>query len=288
MLRSNTTSNKARVVLGTIAKACLKPGGPAGMGMMPPMMGETFDIRPSRPIKVLFQTQGELDMLELDLKGLGIAQMDVAERNLIRSLELYNSSLNDAQYDEDPMAGPAAIGSALMAQVEAQTNPYVDEMVRPLRGWIPPTESGDFPARWFARPPDNRNSYRPTALCGWRTNLERAVLREDVAKVDEIVAKRNAKDIREYVECRMLLTKCAQRGLVVGCKLLLEKCGASVEGAQAPDAETWWLEVQNASGNCESLTPLHQAARNGQVESMEILLDHGAEIDRVDKSADRQ
>jgi hypothetical protein len=243
-------------------------------------------VRPCRPRKVLLATQGELDMLEPDLRSIGITEMGVAEQSLIRSLEIHSSVMNDAQYDvrSDPMGGPQAMGHAIMAQTQARYEPYVDEEPVSLGRWRPPTEEGDFPARWFARPPNDPFSYRPTALCGWRTNLERAILREDTAKVNEIVNKYNAADIREYVECRMLLTKCAQRGLITACKLLIDKCGASTEGAQAPDSESWWLEVQDASGNCDSLTPLQQAARNGQVESVKLLLDKGAEIDRIDKS----
>ena len=70
----------------------------------------------------------------------------------------------------------------------------------------------------------------------------------------------------------------------MACTLLIDDCGASVEGAQAPDAESWWLDVQNSSGNYDSLTPLHQAAREGQDDSIILLLDKGADIDRVDKS----
>ena len=87
---TNDMSILPRILLGTIAKACLKPGS---MGVMD-MLGangpasSAFDIRPSRPRKILFASQGELDMLEPDLQGIGITQIAVAERNLIRSMEL--------------------------------------------------------------------------------------------------------------------------------------------------------------------------------------------------------
>jgi hypothetical protein len=103
-------------------------------------------------------------------------------------------------------------------------------------------------------------------------------LREDAAKVREIVAKRDPAMVREYAECRMLLTKCAQRGLIEACKLLILNCKASVEGAQTPDSKSWWLNIQNASGNCDCLTLLHQASRHGQLESVWLLLDHGADV----------
>jgi len=287
---TNSMSARPRLLLGTIAKACMSPGSMsiANMsGSRSSAAANAFDIRLSRPRKVLFQTRGEVEMLAPDLQALGITKLDVAENAIVRSLELHNSAMNDAQYESanNPLTNPdpAALGRTMLAQADAISDPYVDEEPVPFGRWSPPTEPGDLPARWFAIPPLG-DEYRPTALLGWRTNLERAVLREDVSKVKAIVSKRDASDIREYVECRMLLTKCAKRGLLVGCKLLLEECNASVEGAQAPDAEPWWIEVQNSSGNYGSLTPLHQAARDGTLESVKLLLECGADINRIDKS----
>eukprot|EP00584_Thalassiosira_punctigera_P010848 CAMPEP_0172546148 /NCGR_PEP_ID=MMETSP1067-20121228/15959_1 /TAXON_ID=265564 ORGANISM="Thalassiosira punctigera, Strain Tpunct2005C2" /NCGR_SAMPLE_ID=MMETSP1067 /ASSEMBLY_ACC=CAM_ASM_000444 /LENGTH=524 /DNA_ID=CAMNT_0013333033 /DNA_START=58 /DNA_END=1632 /DNA_ORIENTATION=- len=285
---ANTMSTRPRVLLGTIAKACLSPGT---MGM--PMMSEAanaFDIRPSRPIKILLQTRGEVEMLAPDLRKMGIKKVGVAEQALVRSIELHSSAMNDAQYDDNPLTNPSpsAMGRTILAQADSMSEPYVDEEPTPFGRWRPPAEPGDFPARWFARPPENVNSWRPTALLGWRTNLERAVLREDAARVREIVRARDADDVREFVECRMLLTKCAQRGLIVACELLLDECGAGVEGAQGtPDAPSWWMEVRNSSGNYGSLTPLHQAARNGMSVAVTLLLDRGADVDRVDESSVR-
>ena len=152
--------------------------------------------------------------------------------------------------------------------IEQTEGPYVSEERVSLGGWSPPNEPGDFPLCWYARPPSDPTSYRPTTLCGWRTNLERAVLREDSDNVKRIVSKYNSNHVREYVECRMLLTKMAQRGMVNACRLLIVECGASVEGAQAPDAKGWWKGIQNNSGNYQDLTPLHQAARNGKLETV--------------------
>ena len=272
--------SRPRILLGTLAKACLNPGLTAGMNVSMP--GINFSR--SKPRKVLFQTRGEMAMVEPDLRKMGIYECDVAERALIQSIELHNSAMNDAHYAASPesvFGGRAGLSQHLLNQANALSDPYVDERPLPLRGWRPPS---GLPAHWYVRPPRNQDSWRPTELLGWRTNLERAVLREDVTKVKEIVAVRDAAQIREFVECRMLLTKCAQKGLIVACTLLIDDCGASVEGAQAPDAESWWLDVQNSSGNYDSLTPLHQAAREGQDDSIILLLDKGAEIDRVDKS----
>ena len=260
-------------------------------GMFPPGAASIFDIRPSRPRKILFQTRGELAMIAPDLRSMGITEFDVAERALIRSMELHSSAMNDVANTPgaapDVFGGPAAIGHALRTQADLLENPYVSEETIPLKRWRPPNGPEDLPAKWFARPPEDRNSYRPTALLGWRTNLERAILREDIPKVKDIVGRYDSADIREYVECRLLLTKCAQRGLIDACTVLIEECGASVEGVQAPDTPRWWHGVQNGSGNFGDLTPLHQACRNGQAEAARLLLDHGADVNKIDESAVR-
>ena len=279
-------TTRHHLLLGTIAKACLTPGGTGDN-----ISSQLFNTRPTRPRKILFQSQRDVAMLSPDLHDLGIDDIAVAELPLRRSIELYESEQNDARNEIgfDPLAGPQALGMTLIQQAELSRNPYVDEPDEPydLGSWSPPRERGKFPARWFARPPDDTDSYRPTSLLGWRTNLERAILREDATKVKEIVAKRDATMIREYVECRMLLTKCAMRGLLEACKLLIEDCNASVEGAQAPDSKSWWNDIQNRSGNIDDLTPLQHASRNGQLESMKLLLDYGADVNRIDKASIR-
>jgi len=275
---TNDMSIRPWVLIGTIAKACLEPGIMGVTSIMPSHYSQ------SRPKKVLFQTRGEMAMVEPDLHKMGIYECDVAERALIRSIELHNSAMNDAQVGSSIPLTPAGLGNTIMAQSTAIQDPYVEETPVSLGAWSPPDEVGDLPARWYARPPDDQDSYRPTALLGWRTNLERALLREDTQKVNDIVKRYSAKDIREFVECRMLLTKCAQRGLIDSCELLIEGCGASVEGAQASDAESWWISVQNTSGNCDSLTPLHRACRDGQQEAVKFLLDKGADMNKTDKS----
>lgn len=153
-----------------------------------------------------------------------------------------------------------------------------------MGSWKPPRGHGEFPKRWFARAPDDPLSYRTTALLGWRTNLERAILREDEERVNQIVSERRPNDIREYVECRILLTKCAKRGLLKACRMLIEKCHASVEGIQAPDTDRLWHDISESSGNEDDLTPLHQACRNGQAEAVTLLLDKGAAVNRIDNS----
>ena len=68
-------SKRPRIILGTLAKACLEPGS---MGVIPLTMNSVF-IR-SKPKKVLFTTRGELAMVEPDLIKMGIMDCDVAER----------------------------------------------------------------------------------------------------------------------------------------------------------------------------------------------------------------
>lgn len=183
--------------------------------------------------------------------------------------------------DIENIGDPRALANHMRDQVEG---PYVSEEQKSLGGWNPPNGPGDLPYHWYAQPPTDPNAYRPSTLFGWRTNLERAVLGEDKDVVERITSQQRASDVREYVECRMLLTKMAMRGLVNACKLLLDKCGASVEGAQAPDSKEWWKAIQNKSGNYGDLTPLHEAARNGKLETVRLLLDYGANINQIDKA----
>ncbi len=282
---------QTRSLLGTLAKACLEPmgaGGFSAMTMFPAEIRSKMqeEYPPSRPAKVLLQTRGYVEMLRDELKKMGIRSVDVADQNLIRSCELYASTSNmprdrpNLRHDIENIADPRAIANHLIDQVEG---PYVSEEQKSLGGWNPPNGPGDLPYHWYAQPPADPNAYRPSTLFGWRTNLERAVLGEDKDVVERITSQQSASDVREYVECRMLLTKMAMRGMVNACKLLLDKCGASVEGAQAPDAKGWWKAVQNNSGNYCDLTPLHQAARNGKLEAVRLLLDYGANINQIDK-----
>ena len=108
----------------------------------------------SKPRKVLFQTMGELAMIEPDLRKMGIYECDVAERALIQSIELHNSAMNDAQYAASPesmFGGRAGLSQQILAQGNALENPYVDERTVPFRGWRPPSELGDLPAHWYSR-----------------------------------------------------------------------------------------------------------------------------------------
>ncbi|KAL7492216.1 hypothetical protein ACHAWT_003856 [Skeletonema menzelii] len=288
----STLNDKIRLLLGTLAQACLEPmgGNLSALAMFPVEMRSRMQnlYPPARPAKVLVQTRGYVEMLRDDLQEMGISNVDVAEQNIIQSCELFASSQNTARDGRhnladnvENMGDPRAMATHLMNLAEG---PYVSEEHESLRGWNPPNEPGDFPRHWYAQPPKDPNSYRPTTLCGWRTNLERAVLGQDREVVERITSQYSASDVREYVECRMLLTKAAMRGMVNACKLLIDECGASVEGAQAPDAKRWWKDIQNQSGNYHDMTPLHQAAQNGKVATLRLLLDYGANINQIDRT----
>jgi len=302
---SGSTLSRPPLLLGTIVKACLEPGNTLGgasgllqqMEASPRLASVSQRLRyttiPGRPARVLFQNRGELEMLSDDLADMNIHDLDIAESNLVQSVELFSGATNSVDMTDDdaellqrgdPQLASQVYGRQLMAETQAMYEPYVSEERVSLRGWDPPSDPGALPREWYAKPPDDVNNWRPTQLLGWRTNLERAVLRADVDKIKSITAKRDAGDVREFVELRMLLTKMAQKGMVVSCRALLDYCGASVEGAQAPDAEPWWLPVQDESGNCDSLTPLHKAARNGQAEVIKLLLDRGADVNAIDKA----
>ncbi|KAL7455728.1 hypothetical protein ACHAWC_007670 [Mediolabrus comicus] len=275
----NEPRTKVRILLGTLAKACLEPlVGPGGMSIVPQQMRGMFP--PSRPVKVLFQTSGYVEMLRDELKEMGIRNVDVAEQNIIQSCELFSSSQNMPKdgpnmLDNPELIGdPRAMANRLMEQVEG---PYVSEERESLRGWVPPSE-----------PASERSEFIPTNIYMWLENEFRTCsARRRHGGLKRITSKYSASDVREYVECRMLLTKMAMRGMVNACKLLLDDCGANVEGAQAPDAKGWWKDIQNNSGNYRDLTPLHQAARNGKLEVCRLLLDHGANINQIDKDTVR-
>ena len=102
---------------------------------------------------------------------MGIRNVDVAEQNIIQSCELFSSSQNMPKdgpnmLDNPELIGdPRAMANRLMEQVEG---PYVSEERESLRGWVPPSEPGDFPHRWYAQPPKDQNSYRPTYM--WLEN----------------------------------------------------------------------------------------------------------------------
>ncbi len=56
------------------------------------------------------------------------------------------------------------------------------------------------------------------------------MLWENAARVHEILRTHDVDNVKEFVECLMLLMKCAQQWLIVACELLLNDCGTGVEG----------------------------------------------------------
>ncbi len=138
---------------------------------------------------------------------------------------------------------------------------------------------------WFARPPPRDKEYRRTQLWGWRTNLEHAIMNFDEERVKKVISEHTREDIREFCEIRQLLQKCASKGLVKGCELLLKYCKVHVEGKRAstfPDAWLKMAEVNHSDESGVAFTPLIDAAREGHYEVCELLLENGASVSMTD------
>jgi len=180
-----------------------------------------------------------------------------------------------------------ALASSLLKSTNSEQDAldpalYVSEKPQPMRGWVPPDDAA-VPLHWFICPPDNDVSYRLAQLWGWRTNLERAILKADEDKVKSIANEHPIEDLREYCEIRTLLQKMAQNGMKQSCQLLIEYCGVSVEGVQASYVTEEWREMQKDSGDGGGgRTPLMIAAHMGQYEACECLLEHHASVDAID------
>lgn len=153
---------------------------------------------------------------------------------------------------------------------------YVSETPKPLRNFTPDIA---VPRHWICRPPANEDNYRMTDLFGWRTNLERAVVHMDEAKVKQITDTHSAHDVREYCEIRLLLTKMASKGLVRACKLLLDYCRVSPDGARDADFPFEWKKYLEGSGlSDQKESPLLIAAQHGHYDVCKILLEYQASI----------
>ena len=83
---------------------------------------------------------------------------------------------------------------------------YVSEEIEDLNGWVPPYNA---PAHWFVKKPEPFVPFQPVNLCGWRTNLGRAIENADESKVIEITNTHSAEEVREYCEITSLLFRMA-------------------------------------------------------------------------------
>jgi hypothetical protein len=276
------------LLLGTIAKACLEPGSTME-GMFQPAGTCRSVFSPQRPRKILLQSRGELELMASELEDVGITELGVADSSLVASAESYGNTRNlsseEAELMQGDMNDPRVVAELtarhIMGNADLIDNPYVSEDVVPLAGWTPPDT---FPIEWYCcPPPPNASGYRINELLGWRTNLERAVLGADVPKIQKIAKAHDLHKVREYCECRILLTKMAESGMVSSCTALLDHCGVSPEGVQdTKHAKPWWRDVQLQSGDKDGSAPIHRAAHVGQTEAVRLLVERGARVNSID------
>lgn len=222
------------VLLGAIASACLKPMKENAFAI--PGGAQAFPSQ--RPGRLLLDSSGTMEQLRPTLKQMGITNLDVSDAALIQSItsgfnlldqpggvkaiEKLVSSTSDRQFREAAAETILSVG---------ERNVYVSETRAPMHGWTPP-ENSLVPMEWYSCPPPMDRSYRLTELWGWRTNLERAILQADVEKVQTIAQRRDLDQVREFCECRILLTKVAGKGMLKACQALVELCNVAVDGVR--------------------------------------------------------
>lgn len=285
MNTSDSVLEEFPLLLGAVVKACLEPGNMM-QAVMPPKGTCKTSFPSQRPKRVLFKSWGTMEHLRFHLEEMGITNLGVAECALIQSArscqqsaDAPNQELNLLNTDvNDPQAFRGATADLLLAQSQG---PYVSEERVDLNGWRPPEPAGAVPNNWFAQPPAYSGVYRLNALWGWRTNLECAVFLTDVEKIQEICSQRDAQQVREFCEIRILLTKAAEKGLLRSCRALLDLCHVSTEGVQASPER--WRPIQRAAGDKTGTTPLHRAAFEGYAEVVKLLLDYGASVEAIDE-----
>ncbi len=115
--------------------------------------------------------------------------------------------------------------------------------------------------------------------------LKGAHIRMAISKQDKPKAKRQLGDPQIYVNTsnqhgRTALHNAAKYGRIEIAKALLER-GASVNAKiEYPEYALWGMSCGHTLDNfeCECITALHYAARNGHVEIVNILLNHGANL----------
>jgi hypothetical protein len=271
------------MLLGTIAKACLKPENLPG-------------FKKSRPRKVLFRSHGFMLALEQKLSSMGIDSVAVADKKLVASMVASFSKGNDTTLGGSALANAAQSSSTSNGEVNmrsvlrahlmkraagVQDGYYVSEDRVPLGRWRPDPElDRHTPKEWFATPPQT-SEYRARMLWGWRTNMELAVECNDVDKIKDICNRYPANDVKDHVERRILLTRAAGKGFALSCRALIKYAGAAVDGVRDKDNKKEWVPLQQESGDkngTKGATPLGQAAQNGHGSVVRVLLKHGANL----------
>ena len=255
-------------LLKTIAKGCLTPAETS-----------LFTIPSGRPRKVLTKSIAMARMLRPTLRKMGISEVGVAHHTLVEAMAQESTTVNT--YGGDPET------EGMLSDDE-----YVCEDRVSLGGWKPDpvVDKGRMacPLHWYARPPSARElalnggdgtGYNTRMLWGWRTNVELACERGDVAKLKQIVTKQDRSEVIEHFERRLLLTKAARNGKHQVCVALVEH-GAAVDGVQSSGNKAEWQAQQQDAGNrgpVAGMTPLFAATQAASARTVQFLLESGAD-----------
>jgi hypothetical protein len=283
---STNMDERREMILGTIAKACKAPG--ELMGPAPSM----YPIKPSRPSKILFTSQGLMSSFEDKVKRMGIPFVGVADKKLKASMK--SSFSTGMEVDRSPDEAmikamesgnttemPRLYGEDLLNRTKNETY-YVNEERVSLGDWrLDQRDDKATPKEWFARPPPETDSFRPRMLWGWRTNMELATERNDSNKIKDICKRYPSHEVKDLIEMRMLLSTAAQWGTAKACRALIKYGKAEVDGVRSKENKRKWIPMQEYTGdngNCKGCTPLFIAIQNGHDAVVRILIEHGANI----------
>jgi len=292
--RGSNFDDDRRMLVGTIAKACKHPGAITGPA------ASMFPIKPSRPSKILFTSQGLMSSLEEQVvKQMGIPNIGVADKKLAasmrssfsRGMESGRGGPNDeammrAMESGDTSQMVRLSGKQLLDKTMTETY-YVNEERVSLQRWTPdPNYDSCCPVEWFACPPpkDQRVSYRPRMLWGWRTNLELAVERNDATKIKDLCQRYPPTQVQDVVEMRMLLSKGATLGTGKACRALLKYAHANVDGVRSVDNQRRWVPMQQQAGDDgkgKGCSPLFKAVHEGHDAVVRLLIENEANIQCV-------
>jgi hypothetical protein len=283
-----TNFNERReMILGTIAKACKAPG--ALMGPAP----SSYPIKPSRPSKILFTSQGLMSSFEDKVKRMGIPFVGVADKKLTASMKSSFSTgmENDRSPDEAMIKAmesvnttefPRLYGKDLLNRTKNNETYYVNEERVSLGDWrLDQRNDKATPKEWFARPPPETDSFRTRMLWGWRTNMELATERNDSNKIKDICKRYPSHEVKDFIEMRMLLSTAARWGTAKACRALIKYGKAEVDGVRSKENKRKWIPMQEHTGDtgeCKGCTPLFLAVQDGHDAVVRLLIEHGANI----------
>jgi hypothetical protein len=284
---STNFDENREMILGTIAKACKAPG--ALVGPAPSM----YPIKPSRPSKILFTSQGLMSSLEDKVKRMGIPFVGLADKKLTASMKSsFSTGMEADRSPTEAMKKAMKSGNATdMARLSCKDLPkqtenetyYVNEERVSLGRWRPDQRRDDkaTPKEWFARPPPETDTFRARMLWGWQTNLELAAERNDSNKIKDICKRYPSHEVKDFTEMRMLLSKGAVRGTAKACRALIKYGKAEVDGVRSKENKMKWIPMQEHTGDCgkrKGCTPLFLAVQVGHDAVVRLLIEHGANI----------